>query len=485
MAARSPQLHILSSPTFQAPNFIDSAGKLHTRHANDIPILRWPDGSWCHPANRFMWELYERGLSRRNRGGSLAVAAAHLSPLLRYCWSERIDPIELNDNNFRELISKLIGERRHNHPGQAARSTEAVIKIGRSCMSFLESVARFHEDEGLIGPKGRIRAMRRAFEIPPSRRRNGGAKTQIYWHHDALPQSSTKKKRLPIASANVEKLKQVVAKVSKTPHQRIRRYVMLKLLEITGARRGEVALLTVASVVNASRMEVPMLYTPTLKKGGEHLEYRYIPISRADAKFLAQYAEIHRRILVGRVLKGKDHGLFLVSGTTGEALKPNSITAEVRRLAASAGISQKACPHMFRHRFITKLFVAMIEQHQIENPDHFRRMLIDEEQFKRKVAEFTGTGISSLDHYIDLAFEEVGNFQRVYDLTTVGLTVDSFIGTLDAMIAQASSGEVPYLSAQRLLELMQALRLDLEAAKSKVSDSAQSDPRDISSARSA
>jgi site-specific recombinase XerC len=479
MGARSHQLYSLTSKRYLAPNYVDLDGKLHTRPANDVPIMQWPDGSWCHPANRFMWELFEKGLSRRNRGGSLSVAAAHLSQLLRYCWKQRIDPIELNDNHFREFISGLIRQKRPGHPEQQARTANAVIAIGRSCIAFLDSVGQYDNDEGFIGPKGRIQATKREHIIVVEGRKKGGKKIVLYWDHPALPEPSTKKKRLPIATASIEKLRKAIARISRTPHQRIRRYVMLKLLEVTTARRGEIALITVESVLSATRMEMPMLRVPTLKKRGGRIEYRYIPISRADAKFLAQYAEIHRRAIVKRKLKGQDHGLLLLNGRTGEALQPNTITQEIRRIAEAAGMQEKACPHMFRHRFITKLFVALIEQHQIENSDHFRRMLIDGEEFKRKVAEWTGhSALASLDVYINLAFDEIGNFRKVYNLTTVNLALDSFIGTLHAEVAQVEAGEIPLLSAQRLLDLANSLRLDLDAAKTAaLADSTSSGAR--------
>jgi integrase len=471
VSQRLHQLYSLSSRNFQAPNYVDFSGSLHSRPANDLPIMQWPDRSWCHAANRFLWELFEKGLSRRNRGGSLAVAAAHISQLLRYCWKRHLDPIELSDNHFREFITQLGREKRVGHPEQFARTGNAVIAIGRSCLAFLNSVGEYHDDPLFLGPKGRIQAAKREHVVIVEGGRSRTAKRVVlYWDHDILPEPSTKLRRLPIASATIGKLRAAVASISSTPYQRIRRYVMLKLLEVTPSRRGEIALITVESVLLAARMEMPMLCVPTLKKKGGRLEYRYIPISRADIKFLAQYAEIHRRIIVKRCLKGKDHGILLVNGRNGEALFPNTITQEIKQLARAAGVQEKTCPHMFRHRFITKLFVALIEQHEIENRDHFRRMLIDSEQFKRKVAEWTGhTDLGSLDVYINLAFEEIGNFKRVYSLATVNMAIDSFIGTLQAEVSNLRSGDIPFLAAERLLELAEALKLDIEGAKEATS----------------
>jgi integrase len=287
-----------------------------------------------------------------------------------------------------------------------------------------------------------------------------------YWDHHSFPEPSALKRRLPISTANIEKLRQAVGTMSTSPHQRMRRHCTLKLLEVTGARRGEIALIETQFVKNAGEMEMPMLRVPTLKKRRSSPPYRFVPISRSDIEFIMQYVEVHRRAVVRRKLRGQsDHG-FLLVGEDGMPYQPNSITQEVRKLARHAGIDEVACPHMFRHRFFTKLFVALIEQHQSENPDCFRQLLIDGESLKRKVLEWSGqSSIESLDHYIDLAFDEIGNYKKVYNLANVGLALDSFQGTLEAEMQAIGQGEAPFLVAERLIRQITSLRNALDAAK--------------------
>lgn len=464
--ASSPrQLYSLSLSDSLLPSYIDHDGRLHTRPSDNLPMVIWPDGSWCLQANTFMRELFEKGLSRRNRGGTLAVSAAHISHLLRFCWNRRVDPIDLTDNQFHEFIGDLIKETRTRDPSHKRRDANSVIAIGRSCLAFLESVARQAGDTGLMGQSGRIRACIRQHVIP-GKSSSTPFRVIHYYDHPAFPNPDPKRKRMPIATANIEEMRKAVAKISTSSHQRARRHTTLKLLEVTGARRGEIALLDVDSLRKASQMEHPMLRMPTLKKRGGKLKYRYLPVSRADLDFLLQYVDVHRRSVIRRMLKGKpDHGILLVSETTGMPLQPNTITDEVRKLAHAAGIHEKACPHMFRHRFLTKIFVALIEQHAIENTDDFRRLLIDSEDLKRKVAEWTDhADLSTLDRYISLAFDEIGNYRRVYDLTNAGLALDSFMGSLDAEIDAISSGEQPLIVAERLKAYIDKLKQDLSVA---------------------
>lgn len=462
------QLFSLTPSTYRLPSYVDHDGRLHTRPADNLPTMIWPDGGWCSSANTFMRELLEKGLSRRNNGGTLAVAASHLTHLIRFCWRRNTDFSELTDNQFTEFVAELCKETKPRDPSSKRRDANSVIAIGRTCLSFLDSLARQSADTGLIGPEGRVRACLRTHSIKiPGNRGKGSTKTVSYWHHASLPNPDPKKKRPPISSAHIEDLRKAVSKVGGTPHLRARRHLTIKLLEVTGARRGEIALITTASVLNAAAMEHPMLHIPTLKKRGGRVEYRYVPVSRADLKFILQYVEVHRRAIVRRRLgRDRDHGLLLVSETTGDAFQPDSVTQDIRILAAAAGIGQKACPHMFRHRFITKLFVALIEHHSMENPDHFRKALLDGESLKRKVAEWTGhTSLDSLERYIQLAFDEVANFKATYDITRIQMALDSFAGILDAELEAIHAHEQPLLILDRLKDYVEQLKCDISAAR--------------------
>lgn len=457
------QLHVLTGSGFQMPLYVGHDGDLKTKAAENIPIMFWPDGRWCAPGNRYMREAYEKGFSRRNRGGSLATAAAHLGHFLRFLFSRKVDPIDLSDNQFREFIAELRSERHPRDPSRRRRDDATVIAIGRTCLGFLLSVARHYGDQDFVHPAGRIRAEVREHRPAADSDGRKSGHVQHYWHHPAFPKPEPQRRRMPISTATIEQLRAAVGIASKTSHQRTRRHVMLKLFEVTGARRGEIALVKVADVIEAAAMAHPMLRMPTLKKRGGRLRHRLLPISRSDVAFLKQYIEVHRRSLLRRKRSHSvDHGVLLVNENTGEPLVANTITQEVRLLAKAAGIEEKACPHMFRHRFLTKLFVALIEQHKLENADEFRRLLLDGETLKRKVSEWTDyADLSSLDRYIHLAFDEIGNFQRVHDLALMGVSLDSFLGTLDAEMDAVRHGEQPALILGRLYESVQALRSDI------------------------
>jgi site-specific recombinase XerD len=457
------KLYQNTDSAFKLPLYVDTQRNVITREAINIPTLTWPDGSWCLQGNVYMLELFHRGLSRRNNGGTLLSYATNISHLLRYVYKNNIDLIHLTDNEFSMFMRFLQGEKRESQPEVFARNSNGVIAIGRNCLDFLACLGRLYNDENFVGPNGQIRAEQKEYEVNHGRR--GQAKIfRRYWHHRSFPVADPKNKRLPISNINVEKLRQEIQKASGTTSLKKRRYVMLKLLEVTGGRRSELVELTCESVVMASKMAEPYLRMLTTKKRNGNNEYRDIPIAKHDVAYLMEYIEVNRKRVI-RLTCGheKDDGFLLVSDTTGKGLRANTITQEISMLTKLAGVKEKACPHMFRHRFITKLFVALIEQHEFENTDSFRRALLDIETIKQKIQQLTGhTRLSSLDVYIDLAFDEVTNFKKTFDIVNAKHVLKSFQSTLSQFQDEIKNGGSLAEISARLEKSIGALKEDLD-----------------------
>jgi len=80
------KLYSKTSKIFELPLLISKNNSVVTSLADYFPTLSWPDGRWCFEANVFMLELYYKGLSRKNKGGTLLTYAANISPIIRYCY---------------------------------------------------------------------------------------------------------------------------------------------------------------------------------------------------------------------------------------------------------------------------------------------------------------------------------------------------------------------------------------------------------------
>lgn len=470
------KLYHLTAKNFELPLYVDiDRRRVTLAPADSIPMLHWPDGRWCMSANIYMLQLYGRCLSRKSGGGTLLTYATNISHLIRHCFYNNKDFIDLTDNDFTFFLKTLQGERRARNPEVFARDANSVIAIGRCCLDFLTCVGRFHADTNFIGPKGRIIAQQKEFEIKiEGRGRPKGALLKKYWHHRSFPTPDPKKRRLPISTKNADKLRKAVLPASNTIFLRKRRYVMLKLLEITGGRRYEITHITVDSVDQAANMSEPQLKIPTIKKNGGGEETRLLPISRHDVIFLKEYIDKNRRRIIRKTCGlHNDEGLLLISETSGHGLRANTITQEVSILCKEAKIIEKACPHMFRHRFITKLFVALIEQHKFENGDDFRQALLDTEALKQIVQQWTGhTDVKSLDIYIHLAFEEVAGFKRTYNLVTASRVVESFRTTLQQFREEVRGGASPAEIALQLERLIDAVDEDFDNIIEETSEQA-------------
>ena len=457
---RQPKLYRHASREFGLPAQIGASCEITFLPAGGLPLMCWPDGRWCFEASLFMGDLAMQGLSRRYRGGTLLTYAAHITPLLRYCHANGLELLSLTDSHFRLFMRALIGERRKPGAPTLARTETSSIQVGRTCLRFLHFLSEISGVD-VVGPNGQVRAEQRTTTVAAGR--IGRGRRVTYWHHSSFPTPSPARKRLPIAADVIAALRGAVAHSSKTVYQKKRRYIMLKLLEITGGRRSEVAALTVRSVLDAFAARTPMLKIITVKGRGGQTRTREIPVNRHDLVLLKEFIEKNRSIVIRKTCgKQRDQGLLLVSETTGEPLQPNTITQEVAFLARSARIEDRASPHMFRHRFITKLFVALIERHRFDNPDAFRAALISTEDFKRKVLEWTGhRSVISLEPYLHVAFHEIGGVQTTTRLVLARSALDSFESNLAMVEAELEQGEDPKRVASRLRELVGALRADI------------------------
>ena len=188
-------------------------------------------------------------------------------------------------------------------------------------------------------------------------------------------------------------------------------------MEITGARVGEIALLTVDDIQNIFNQENSSLKMRTLKRRGGLVDYRYVPVNKADFNEVLTYIKIYRsKIIKNTIGKNNDEGFLLVNENTGKAILSITITNEINKIRKIAGIEENVCAHMFRHRFITNLFIQLIKQYDIQNKDQFRNSFMDLENLKVYIQQATGhKNVNSLDNYIDIAKSELTNMNKVVD----------------------------------------------------------------------
>jgi integrase len=216
-------------------------------------------------------------------------------------------------------------------------------------------------------------------------------------------------------------------------------------------------------------MTDPMLKLVTAKRRRAEEHYRFVPIARHDLAFLLEYIEVNRKRAV-RLTCGVagDDDTLLVSERTGKGLRPNTITAEIAKLAKHAGLPGRVHPHMFRHRFAQMEMAAMIEQNDSKDRGDFQRRLVDGEAMKLKLSQLLGqTNPESASIYLSDAITEYSDFPRTYDAAKFQLVITSAKSALKQLEREIGSSPLNRQSLEQIGTFLDALGSDIDRAVAK------------------
>ena len=451
-----------------------SLGKVSTKDGDNMPHMVWPDRSPCLLANLYMLSLRVRrgrsgrqGLSRRgSKGGTMGEYAQKLSQLIRFCYNNNWDFINLSDDKFTSFINSLRNEKSGINPEIRKKTETTVIAVGRICLDFLCFVGEFHGDPNFVSANGTILASQQSVSITYDNRSEKISRS--YWNHHSFSGGERRKKRNPIPAVNIEKLRAAVDEAGGSRFLQSRRHCTLSILEQVGARRGEVAQIKVFDVMNASKMEYPMLRIITLKRESD--SYRSVPVSHMLLADLKKHIRIYRNKIVKRKIgKANEHDYFFISETTGKPLKEDTITSEISFLRSTANIEEQACAHMFRHTYITNLLVLLIRRHDFEHPGDFRQALISSEKFKTEIMQWTGhRSASSLETYIDFAFAKVKSYAETVSSVDLIRAQELFDKMSLQLLERLKNGRITVDEySYQYLKLVDLKSKDFEAAQTR------------------
>lgn len=457
---RSQQLFKII-PELELSHYFNAVeGEIKIREVDNMPFMRWPDGTPCSMANAYMLHLLNRNLSRRNNGGTLRQFAKDISHLIRFCHETGISFTQMDKDRFTAFISRLRAERDLLNPDARKRDSNTLIAIGRKCLDFLDFIGKINGNERFVIDT--VQAENRRYRLRAKSSRVGAIEKHG-WHHESFDTPGPRKNRAPISKDVIQALYEAISTLSSDnlsqQSKRFidrRRTIMIRLLEMTGARIEEIAQICVNDIEDAITQKGPKLRLVTLKK--KRPESRFVPVLHQDLAALKPYIRVNRaRVIKGTIGIANDHGLLFVGEGGGQPLSSKYMSNEIGLLRRTAGIPSQACAHMFRNRFITKLFVQLINQYEFENKDEFRKALLDANTLKQQVQQYTGHGnANSLDTYIDLAFDEVANLRAVVNAVHLQGAYESFDSNVQILHRELESG-LPvsaYLDQyQKLLEL--------------------------------
>lgn len=421
----------------------------------------WPNGSPCILVEMFLQEKGKYVKTSKLDGGTVGNYASHLSHLVRYCFDKRINFWELTHHDIDGLVLLLTED--VDIYNERIRNNNTVKTIVADCMAFLDWLQNnIAVDRNIVG----INTATKRFQIRLkgglfSSGRRGAKDYEVF--PTKLPASTTRPKT-PTPTLVIKqlwdaldesksearcsnKLKGLFSKSEQANHieyMHKRRELQLVMLEATGLRPQE--LTTMSASKNLEYLKKSQVLLPTLKTRMDSV--RLIPIDRAVAMRLQVFLSVHRKKLIDRLVRsgvlnneGEAEDYIYLNPETGRGVMPDAAYQEFRKLTQKAGIEQKNCQSMFRHRFVTNMVKLHLISFMDKNPLKSRQIMTDSDYrtILTKVSKFTGhKSVDSLLHYIDMAWEELGAFSHSHEVKNLQDKLKSVFYSIHSLKADVS-----------------------------------------------
>jgi integrase len=447
-----------------------SIDRIYTQDASNIAFIVWPDKSPCLIGNLYILSLMRRvgrggreGLTRRgDKGGTIGDYAAKVSQLLKRCYRDSIEPNNLTDAIFTDYVKEMAEEKSSRNPAIDKKTGSTALATGRVWLDFLNFVGHFYGNSNFVSENGVIRITTGNYA---TKGRGGSLIWRNYKSHRSFTFVRREHRRDPITDADIEKLITTNRNSRYSSFVRERRACMLDLFEATGARRDEIQNVSVDDILTALEHPENRLTMTTLKVGGDNETREVIVPGMILRKIKAHIEKARKKIVRDRYKLGADHRMLFISERTGKMLSGQTLSNEIGTLRELAGIPHQVCLHMYRHAFVTKRFLELLNEHEISNEDEFRKNLIDMKTFITEIQLQTGQLDSdSVEHYIHLAFRDLASYDKTIKSVRHNQITEIYLRKQkelrDALIEGMSKEE--YVA--RLDELDDWLRQDMATA---------------------
>jgi integrase len=394
-------------------------------------FMQWPDGFPCVEMELYLMWLADTGLSVDHRGGSVRQEAVKLSHLVRYCYSNKINFWELKTKKFSDFLFELVKEKDRN--GKNRREANQVIEISDSSVRFIlwlqDYLLPHRRIADVDGKPNQIELILKTTvdnrNIPHSS-----------IHFKKNPNPSSRRLKTPIPKESIDKLFHIAKERSdaQNSHPRYaRRFssrehletylkfqrktweAVLSILLAVGCRPSELEEMKVSDNLEPLKFQKSIILS-TKKREPE--AKRKIPVMMNLVIQLSLYIKARGDYLNYLRKHGfnpkPEDALFLNS--QGFPMTKEALTQGFRRLRLQAGIAERTCLSMFRHRAITTLVAIHLKEFVSCRSDEVIHAMNDGDYSTvlAKVAAITGhRDPESLRDYIHLAWEELGKFDAV------------------------------------------------------------------------
>lgn len=411
----------------EIPSYVSNK-ELVYKNFPKFPYASYSNGTPCFIVNLYFYSSPVIKLSQL----SIKRLAYCLAMLIRYCEHNSIDIVKFGFNDFIGFSNSLKLDLMKN---KKTRNNTTINNILKNVLFFYKFVGETIYDSNNYVEKI-LKANIKDLTF------NNNLQDKKSFSHPAFLPNSPVKTRNPISKNQIELIYETISDLYVNSFSQERLKVLVLLLEVTGARIGELADLKVNNIVEAFKMDKPLLIIKTLKRKQE--EYRNVPVAKNDLKRIIDFINTHRKIRIRKTVGvNEDDGFLFISYKTGKHVTTTSLINEFGNLRAKANISEPMSAHMFRHRFITNMFVQLLKNYDIENKDNFRKALLDVSSLKVYIQEVTGHKSSaSLDTYLHLAKEELTNMGDVLKKIDLQRDSDSMKKEYQKLLRQLENKEI-------------------------------------------
>lgn len=393
--------------------------------------VTWPDGRACHILNMYLIDMAISVTVRSDDGGTLKHISSDLTHLVRFCWENDLQFDSLTDADFRMLVSQLLSS--DSLPtSKRPRDNNTVRRIIMRTLHFLSWVQHhFMLKRTLVGPSNS------GAQVGLSMKPSDYLRTSSKLVYPYLPPKDINDPKKPMPTELRNHLVRAVhrlyqnqvenARWTNSPLARlqndfllIRRQLLLRLLESTGCRPGELRELSVSK--NRKKLEACKLILPTLKRRKARLVERLIPLDDSTAIKFSAYLDLREKFMAALQRSERSshpNDCVFISVKDAAPLRVSSLETEFKRIRFEAHATEgmvgdyRACMSMFRHRFITKMVAIYLSEFLRDNPLKNRFSIGDSDyrSILTRVKVLTGHArVESLFPYLDAAWEELGVF---------------------------------------------------------------------------
>lgn len=421
---------------------------LHVKTVTSLFAFKYPNGEPCIPA-----ELYLIDKLQCSSLGTIKNKAGHITHLIRFMFHSRLSFEGLTTRRIEQCYQRILSERKDD--GTKARNRNTIITILQSWIEFLKWYASyFCLPKNYIGIGNKNRIELRLTQTTDSRGvKHTGEAFNFRINRDTTfpkpPMTQGIIKRLWTAiqlapgneGANIsKKLKNKFTKQQLSEHFSFlsaRRELILLMLESLGIRPCE--LIKIPRKVNLINLKEDELFIIGAKGGND----RTLKIDLGLAKKIQFYYRVHipkleQRLKLAGFMKENERvaNATIVNSETGQPLSSSAMYCLFRNIRVEAGLEQKVCPSMFRHRFITNHVKLHLKTFVTRNPIKNRYNIIETDYLGilKKVAKLTGhRDPKSLLHYVDLAWDELDLFAGASDAKVLQDRISSIQHQIDSI----------------------------------------------------